>query len=373
MQLVDVFLAPQHLAIVMEHVPRTGPAIDILEMVSLYPQQHGGSGGLCEDQARWLFQQLVVGMMYLHSKGYNNRELKLSNKLLLWPQEGGKEDEEDEGEVNGVHPMDGAATPPTPQTHDKYEGIPMERSPSPSPSPSPAPPPATTTSPTPMLVISDSARPQVKVQDFMYSKSEQINSDPQSALAFLPYTAPEVLGNSLKQGSAADVWSLGVALFKMVTGMYPFDRPEDASDARSAVQAVLSRIASVEYVIPGDLSPDLRDLLGHMLVRNPEERMRCEDILNHPWVKKNMPPHLLGCTGGGSISGSSSSGCDDATTMPNGTTTAAPVMTEEALRVVLSEAQQSLRPLDSENIDDLADEILNEEEADDLLDELALG
>ena len=68
------------------------------------------------------------------------------------------------------------------------------------------------------------------------SKSEQINSDPNSALGSLPYTAPEVLSNTMKHGHQADVWSLGVALFKMSVGIYPFERPEDATDARSAVQ-----------------------------------------------------------------------------------------------------------------------------------------
>lgn len=49
------------------------------------------------------------------------------------------------------------------------------------------------------------------------SKSEQINSDPNSALGSLPYTAPEVLSNSMKHGRHADVWSLGVALYKLVS------------------------------------------------------------------------------------------------------------------------------------------------------------
>lgn len=68
------------------------------------------------------------------------------------------------------------------------------------------------------------------------SKSEQINSDPNSALGSLPYTAPEVLSNTMRHGHQADVWSLGVALYKMCVGRYPFERPEDAADARTAVQ-----------------------------------------------------------------------------------------------------------------------------------------
>lgn len=35
-----------------------------------------------EEEARWFFQQLTVGLAYLHSIGVDNRELNLSNKLL---------------------------------------------------------------------------------------------------------------------------------------------------------------------------------------------------------------------------------------------------------------------------------------------------
>lgn len=87
------------------------------------------------------------------------------------------------------------------------------------------------------------------------SKSEQINSDPNSALGSLPYTAPEVLSNTMRHGHQADVWSLGVALYKMCVGLYPFERLEDAADARTAVQVRgASWGAALEGRTGGDLS-----------------------------------------------------------------------------------------------------------------------
>ena len=367
----------------MEHVPGG----DILDLVR-------ENGALPENQARWLFQQLIIGMMYTHSQGACNRDIKLQNKLITWEEAGevGNTAAAQRGSsiasthaaatptsgigglVNGIisriSPSVSTATGTTPVGANfsdatrngdggissirgssppdgttAAEGIPMERSPSPALDHTAA---GETWSGHGTLAL-----PAVKIQDFMYSKSEQINSDPHSALGSLPYTAPEVLNNSIAQGTAADVWALGVALFKMVTGLYPFQRPEDDGEARAAVQAVLARIARVDYVIPESLSPELRELLARMLVRNPEGRMRLEEILEHPWVKRDMPAGLLQLN-------------------TRVDPTAAP-MSEEALRVLIGEAQQSLRPLDVENIDDLADEILNEEEADDLLDELSLG
>ncbi|KAG7671614.1 putative Serine/threonine-protein kinase SAPK9 [Nannochloris sp. 'desiccata'] len=395
-QLLDVFLTPKHLAIVMEHVPGG----DVLELVN-------EQGALPEDDARWLFQQVVVGLLYLHSKGSQNREIKLQNKLLSWGSHGadgadGADGVESDTPVaatetnidsksisgsvaganagllpimtNGILSAAAAsAAAAAAKENEAQSGTPMDRSPSPGPLSGIGASTAALdaqldstlltnggngtkggTTATALAGRGRSGRPSVKVQDFAYSKSEQINSDPHSALGSLPYTAPEVLNNTMTQSCAADVWALGVALYKMVTGMYPFERPEDVKEARSAVQAVLGRIARVEYSIPDHLSPDLRDLLEHMLVRNPEERMRLNQILDHPWMKVNLSDELL----------TLNSRVDCATAGP---------MSEEALKQLVAEAQVNLRPFDPENVDDLADEILDAEEADELLDELSLG
>ncbi|KAI7839122.1 hypothetical protein COHA_007125 [Chlorella ohadii] len=271
-QLIEVFLTPRYLAIVLEYAPGG----DLLDYVQ--SKDH-----LSEDEARWFFQQLAVGLAYFHNLGVDNRELNLNNKLLT-----------------------GEAT-----------------------------------------------RPVLKINDFTYSKSEQINSDPNSALGSLPYTAPEVLSNTMKHGHQADVWSLGVALYKMCVGLYPFERLEDAADARTAVQNVLSRIARVEYQIPDNMSTELQDLLGRMLVKDPGQRITMPGIMAHPWFQKNMPAGLLELN----------SRVDPES---------AARQSEDEVRSVVREAQGSMRVIDADNIDEMADDILAEEEADDLLEELSL-
>jgi serine/threonine-protein kinase SRK2 len=302
-QLKDVFLTPRHLAIVLEYFP----AGDVLSYVN------SRGGGLPEEDAQWLFQQLVVAMKFLHSLGATNREMKLDNKLLCFvTREGRNDGDVDECGENGTARVESFS-------------------------------------------FLTAGRPILKMQDFSYSKSEQINSDPHSALGSLPYTAPEILSNSMKKGTSADVWALGVALFKIVTGLYPFERSEDAKDVRGAVQSVLGRIARVDYSIPEGLSPPLRDLLSRMLVRTPDDRIGMDDIFVHPWVVSTMPDELKTVN---EVLLSS-----DAASSP---------LTESSILQILEEARVNLNPLDSENVEELADEILNEEEADDLLEELAL-
>lgn len=41
------------------------------------------NGNLTEQTARWIFQQLIIAVDYLHRKGVANRDIKLENTLLV--------------------------------------------------------------------------------------------------------------------------------------------------------------------------------------------------------------------------------------------------------------------------------------------------
>jgi serine/threonine-protein kinase SRK2 len=71
-QLKEVMSVPPYLALVMEYVPSG-------DMFS-YVVEHKG---LSEDESRWFFQQLILGMDYCHKKGVTNRDIKLENTLLV--------------------------------------------------------------------------------------------------------------------------------------------------------------------------------------------------------------------------------------------------------------------------------------------------
>lgn len=76
-QFREVYLTKSHLCIVMEFAPGG----DMLDYVKK-------KGGLTEDQARWFFQQLIIGLDYCHKMGVANRDIKLENTLLddsPWP------------------------------------------------------------------------------------------------------------------------------------------------------------------------------------------------------------------------------------------------------------------------------------------------
>lgn len=79
------------------------------------------------------------------------------------------------------------------------------------------------------------------------------------------YIAPEVLSEiDTYDGFAADVWSLGVVLFVLLTGRYPF---EDTTSA-----GLFKKIKSAEISYPDNLPEPIEAFLREILVRDPSDR-----------------------------------------------------------------------------------------------------
>ena len=92
------------------------------------------------------------------------------------------------------------------------------------------------------------------------------------------YVSPEILnaGRSYS-GRAADIWSLGVMLYTILVGRYPF---HDADPT-----ALFCKIRRGQFSIPQTLTPRGKCLLKNMLRQEPSERLSAEQILNHPWLQ----------------------------------------------------------------------------------------
>lgn len=77
----------------------------------------------------------------------------------------------------------------------------------------------------------------------------------------------------------------------MLVGSYPFERAEDKHD-EAKLQKMIQRILRVDYRFPSHIrvSNDLLDLLMKILVREPSKRITIEEIQNHRWYRKNLPP-----------------------------------------------------------------------------------
>ncbi|XP_030586086.1 tribbles homolog 2-like [Archocentrus centrarchus] len=99
------------------------------------------------------------------------------------------------------------------------------------------------------------------------------------------YVGPELLsnGNGSYSGRAADIWSLGVSLYTMLIGRYPFQDTQPA--------ALFAKIRRGAFSLPEWLSPEAKCLIGCMLRKSPAERLTASELLMHPWLTKPRTPH----------------------------------------------------------------------------------
>ncbi|KAL6724661.1 hypothetical protein Aduo_019528 [Ancylostoma duodenale] len=98
------------------------------------------------------------------------------------------------------------------------------------------------------------------------------------------FAAPEVVNRAPNfSGKACDVWSLGILLYLLLLGRYPFYDETPAG--------VFSKIRVAKVVLPPDvhLSAGARALIFGLLRRDPDERPTTAELRYTPWV---CPPKV---------------------------------------------------------------------------------
>ena len=124
------------------------------------------------------------------------------------------------------------------------------------------------------------------------------------------YMAPEILTCSKEKGYKGfpvDIWSAGIALYIMLSGALPFsvknenDSFLDGNNNNNKRKNIALKKAIINNVPKRieKISDNARDLLHGLLNKDPEKRMTCDEILNHPWLNneeinnKNSKHHLF--------------------------------------------------------------------------------
>jgi serine/threonine protein kinase len=117
-----------------------------------------------------------------------------------------------------------------------------------------------------------------KLGDFGFCCSLKPNNLIETPCGSPLYAAPEVISGAKYDGKMADIWSLGILLFTIVTGMVPWFSANEIE--------LFRQICEDEVQIPKTVSPGLRDLLQKMLRKEPGLRITVEEVLQSPWFER---------------------------------------------------------------------------------------
>jgi tribbles-like protein len=129
------------------------------------------------------------------------------------------------------------------------------------------------------FVFTDESRTEVKLESLedavvLEDYADDLLSDKHGCPA---YVSPEILRtNSRYSGRAADMWGLGVMLYTMLVGRYPFHGAEHSG--------LFAKIRRGQFSLPDSLSSRAKCLIKCLLRKEPGERISTEDVLVHPWL-----------------------------------------------------------------------------------------
>lgn len=120
---------------------------------------------------------------------------------------------------------------------------------------------------------------QIKIADFgMAALHQGPRYHLQTSCGSPHYAAPELLKARPYRGDKADIWSMGVILFVMLSGRLPFDEDD--------LSYMLAKAKKGIYTMPAYFSPEAKDLVHRILQVEPEVRISMPEMWEHPLVWK---------------------------------------------------------------------------------------
>jgi len=140
-----------------------------------------------------------------------------------------------------------------------------------------------------LVLVDKRANSEIKISDFGLSKI--LNDDQttmQTVCGTRAYSAPEVnFGGPARSGNyneKVDTWSLGVILFVILAAYHPFDPYGDSTDTEIWARICSSGGWDFNDEVWDTISDEAKDLIQHLLTRNPAKRYGTQELLNHRWI-----------------------------------------------------------------------------------------
>lgn len=94
------------------------------------------------------------------------------------------------------------------------------------------------------------------------------------------YMSPEIVKRRPYDGAKADMWALGVLVYKIVCGCFPFVGAGD----QDLFHAIVNKQPKISTSVPSGL----RALVLRLLEKNPAHRPTAEEVLSDVWLRINQ-------------------------------------------------------------------------------------
>ncbi|KAK2911778.1 hypothetical protein Q8A67_003911 [Cirrhinus molitorella] len=131
-----------------------------------------------------------------------------------------------------------------------------------------------------MLLNRSVPHPRIKLIDFGLAHKIDFGNDFKNIFGTPEFVAPEVV-NYEPLGLEADMWSIGVITYILLSGASPF--------LGENKQETLANVSAVDYEFDeeyfSNTSALAKDFIKRLLLKDPKKRMTILDSLQHPWIK----------------------------------------------------------------------------------------
>ncbi|CAG9330524.1 unnamed protein product [Blepharisma stoltei] len=132
-------------------------------------------------------------------------------------------------------------------------------------------------------ILLDSSN-NIKLIDFGFSCIMQKDQPSRSFCGTPSYMAPEIVKRKDFFGPPADIWALGVMLYVILTGTFPFRGTSDRDLFRKIVLGISE--------FPDSIPARAKILLKKMLSLNPSARPNISEIAEDQWLKEGKQENL---------------------------------------------------------------------------------
>jgi len=130
-----------------------------------------------------------------------------------------------------------------------------------------------------ILIVNDNI---IKIIDFGFGIKCNKDEYQEFFCGTVYYMPPEIVNKQKYIPFYSDIWSLGVLLYTMIFGNFPFRAKKE--------EKLFELITEANLTFPKDIevSDEVKNLISKMMVIKPSKRISLESILEDPWIINNI-------------------------------------------------------------------------------------